>query len=197
MQIKQAESRIAGLKADIDRVTAHPLPTEEKAFIGITVLGIDYTDKGDGGHAILEACKGMNSPEAIPLGSYRGFELELSFDTFERQYKMTMRGSLSYTIILGADVHGNLTRMDNALAVLSERLDDADRTLGNTHQQLLNAKAELERPFAQEEELKTKSARLAELDALLNLEQKDSEIIDEEPDEEVETGVNRVQVYAR
>lgn len=154
-----------------------------------------YTDKGEGGQAILDACKGMNSPEAIRLGSYRGFELELSFDTFERKYKMTMRGTLSYSISLGADSHGNLTRMDNALEGFPERLSDAQRNLENTRQQLLNAKAELERPFAQEDELKAKSARLAELDALLNLEQKDVEIVDEEPDEAVAS--SGVRQYAR
>jgi N12 class adenine-specific DNA methylase len=197
MQIRQAESRIAGLKEDIARACAHPLPTEEKAFVGITLFGINYTDKGDGGRAVLEACKGMNSPEPVRIGNYRSFELELSFDTFERQYKMTMRGALSYSISLGVDAHGNITRMDNALAGLPERLDDAERTLENTHQQLLNAKAELERPFIQEEELKTKTARLAELDALLNLEQNDEEILNDEPDEAVDAGTNRVLAYAR
>ena len=196
MQIRQAESRIAGLKADIARAAGHPLPTEEKAFVGVTVLDTDYTDKGEGGQAILDACKGMNSPEPVRLGSYRGFELELSFDTFERKYKMTMRGALSYSISLGADTHGNLTRMDNALESFAERLIDTERNLENTKQQLFNAKAELERPFAQEEELKTKSARLAELDALLNLEQKDLEIVDEEP-EDIETSAKQVQVGVR
>ena len=183
MQIRQAESRIAGLKADIARAAGHPLPTEEKTFVGITLLDTDYTDKGDGGQAILDACKGISSPEPVRLGIYRGFELELSFDTFERKYKMTMRGALSYAISLGSDAHGNLTRMDNALESFPQRLTDAEQNFENTKQQLLNAKAELERPFAQEDELKTKSARLAELDALLNLEQKDVEIVDEEPDE--------------
>jgi hypothetical protein len=139
----------------------------------------------------------MSSPEPIRLGSYRGFVLELSFDTFEHKYKMTLRGARSYTISLGADVYGNLTRMDNALESFPGRLSDAERSLENTRQQLSNAKAELERPFAQEEELKTKSARLAELDALLNLEKKDVEIVDEEPDEEAEAGARKVQVCVR
>lgn len=197
MQIKQAESRITGLKADIARVAGHPLPTEEKIFVGITVFDTSFTEKAEGGQAILDAYKGMSSPEPIRLGSYRGFDLELSFDTYERKYKMTLRGALSYSISLGIDAHGNLTRMDNALESFPERLSDTERTLENTRQQLSNAKAELERPFVQEEELKTKSARLAELDTLLNLEQKDAEIVDEEPDEDVEAGVNRVQAYAR
>ncbi len=139
----------------------------------------------------------MSSPEPIRLGSYRGFKMELSFDTYERKYKMTLRGARSYIISLGIDAHGNLTRMDNALESFPERLSDTERTLENTRQQLQNAKAELERPFAQEEELKTKSARLTELDALLNLEQKDEEIVDEEPDEEVEAGAKAVRAYAR
>ncbi|MPM21189.1 hypothetical protein SDC9_67632 [bioreactor metagenome] len=195
MQIRQAESRIAGLKMDIARTAEHPLPTEEKAFVGISVFETFYTEKGEGGTAILDACKGMSSPEPVRLGSYRGFELELTFDTFEHKYKMTMRGALSYSITLGADAYGNLTRMDNALESFPERLGDAERNLENTRQQMLNAKAELERPFAQDEELKTKSARLAELDALLNLEQKDVEIVDEAPDEEVAS--SGIRQYAR
>jgi hypothetical protein len=144
MQIKQAESRITGLKADIAQVTGHPLPTEEKAFVGITVFDTNFTEKAEGGQAILDACKGMSSPEPIRLGSYRGFDLELSFDTYERKYKMTLRGALSYSINLGIDAHGNLTRMDNALESFPERLSDTERTLENTRQQLQNAKAELE-----------------------------------------------------
>lgn len=185
MQIRQAESRIAGFKADIVRVAEHPLPTEEKAFVGMKVLGIDYTDKSEGGRAILDACKSMDSPEPIQLGNYRGFELELSFDTIERQYKMTIRGALSYSINLGADAHGNLTRMDNVLECFPDRLSTAEQSLENSRQQMINAKAELERSFSQEDELKMKSARLAELDALLNLEEKDVEIVDEEPDEAI------------
>lgn len=191
MQIRQGESRIAGLKRDISLVAEHPLPTEEKSFVGIIVLGVAYADKGDGGRAILDTCKGMSSPDPIPLGSYRGFDMDLSFDTFERLYKVTVRGALSYGVTLGADAHGNLTRIDNALESLPVRLNDAEHSLENTKQQLVNAKAELERPFALEDELKTKTARLAELDALLNLDQKENEIVDEEPDGEMEvTGRN-------
>lgn len=188
MQIKQAESRIAGLKEDIVRVAEHPLPTEEKAFVGITVFDTDYTDKGDGGQAILDACKGMSSPEPIRLGSYRGFELELSFETYEHKYKMTLRGARSYTINLGTDIHGNITRMDNALEDFPDRLSNAERDLENTRQQQSNARAELERPFTQENELKTKSARLAELDALLNLDKTENEIVDDERDEDEPDG---------
>ena len=198
MQIRQAENRIAGLKVDIGRVSENPLPTGEKEFIGITVFGTAYTDKADGGTAILEACKGMSSPDPVRLGSYRGFELELVFDTFERKYKVTLRGALSYIISLGVDVFGNLTRLDNALDGFPDRLSEAERMLENTQQQLINAKAELQRPFAQEEELKTKSARLAELDALLNLEQKeDVEIADDAPDEEMETSIGKARGMTR
>jgi len=139
----------------------------------------------------------MSSPEPVRLGNYRGLGLELSFDTFERKYKMTMRGALSYSLSLGTDVHGNLTRMDNALESFAERRSDTERNLENTKQQLFNAKAELERPFVQEEELKTKSARLAELDALLNLEQKDVEIVDEEPDEGDDSLEKKICEYVR
>lgn len=195
MQIRHAESRIAGLKTDIIRVSEHPLPIEERAFVGITVFDIDYTDKGEGGNAILDACKGMNSPEPLRLGNYRGFDLELSFDTLERQYKMTLHGALSYSINLGADANGNLTRMENTMESFPDRLSTAEQSLKNTRQQLINARAELERPFAQEDELKIKSARLAELDALLNLEKKDVEIVDEEPDEALVS--SNVRQYAR
>jgi N12 class adenine-specific DNA methylase len=199
MQIRQAESRIAGLKADIDCVAEHPLPTGEKEFVGITVLDTVYTDKSGGGTAILEACKGMSSPDPVRLGTYRGFDLELTFDSYERKYKVTLRGAMSYSVSLGTDVHGNLTRLDNVLESFTDHLGEAERTLENTRQQLINAKAELLRPFAQEEELKTKSARLAELDALLNLEQKeeDVEIVDDAPNEEMEAGIGKARAMVR
>ncbi len=194
--IKAAEIRIERLKKDIRTVSNNPLPTGEKAFVGIVVSGKTYSDKAEGGGAILEACKTLTSDETIHLGSYRGFNLDLAFDKIERKYKLTIRGDLSYAIELGGDAHGNLTRLDNALDSFAARLNDTERSLAEKHKQMENAKAELTRPFEQESELSKKLERLAQLDALLNLDERsDAELIDEAPDEELE--VVAVKQYAR
>ena len=132
----------------------------------------------------------MTSPEAVVIGSYRGFSLELSFDTFRREYQMVLCHELRHMVTLGTDAYGNIQRIDNALDGLESHLKDCIATLDNTRVQLENAKVEVEKPFAQEEELATKSARLEELNALLNMDQKDNELA-EPSAEEVEEENNR------
>lgn len=143
-----------------------------------------YTDKKEAGAAIIEACKAMTKPEPIPFGSYRGFEMELSFDTFSREYKITLIGELRHTTPLGTDIFGNVQRLDNTLGAFEERMAACVEQLENTHVQLDNAKVEVQKPFPQEEELKTKTERLNELNALLNLDKKENEIVDGERGEE-------------
>lgn len=164
-RIQETEERIRGLEADLETLARHPHPVD--GFAGMTILDRRYTEKGDAGVALLEACQGVADEEPIAVGSYRGFGLEVSFTGF--QHKLTVRGQMSYTLELGEAPRGNLTRIDNGLEKLSEHLQDDKEQLANLRQQLENARAEMGKPFPQEEELQRKSTRLAELDALLNI----------------------------
>lgn len=198
-QIRKLEEMIEGYKADIETVENATLKSDagEAKFSQMTVMEQKYILKEDAGKAILEASKKMTSPEPLMIGTYRGFELSLSFDTFSKEYKLTLKSALSHTISLSTDTYGNITRMDNALDGLPTRLSACEQLLENARQQIETAKGEVERPFAQEDELKTKAARLAELDALLNMDKKDVEIVDDMPDETVEADVSRIQANAR
>lgn len=182
-KIKSLEQRIEGFKVDIDRLKENTSPNED-GFSPMVVKGMTYTDKKEAGAAIIEACKAMTKPEPIPFGSYRGFEMELSFDTFSREYKITLIGELRHTTPLGTDIFGNVQRLDNTLGAFEERMAACVEQLENTHVQLDNAKVEVQKPFPQEEELKTKTERLNELNALLNLDKKENEIVDGERGEE-------------
>lgn len=128
--------------------------------------------------------KSMISPDPIPIGQYRGFDMELSFDTFSREYKITLIHQLRHTVTLGTDIFGNIQRLDNTLSAFEERMAACAEQLENTRVQLENAKAEVQKPFPQEEELKTKSARLNELNAMLNLDKRENEIVDGERGDE-------------
>lgn len=132
----------------------------------------------------MTMCQTMLSPEATQIGSYRGLTLELAFDTFAREYRLTMIGQLRHTVTLGTDVFGNLQRMDNALEGLPIKEQTCREQLSNLQTQLETAKAEVQKPFPREEELTTKTARLEELNTLLNLDHKEPEIVDTEPDED-------------
>lgn len=153
------------------------------SFIGMTVKGVFYSEKADAGNAILDACQAMTSPDPVPLGEYRGFQTELSFDTFEKEYKVKLKGELGYSVSLGTDTFGNITRLDNALEGLPKRLEINEQELENVKTQFETAKVDVEKPFNQEEELKTKTARLNELNALLNVDKRENEIVGGEPDE--------------
>lgn len=128
-----------------------------------------YSEKADAGKAIIEVCKQMNSPDPIPLGKYRGFETELLFNTAERNYEVRLKGATSRNVPLGDDAHGNIIRLDNGIERFAESLSLAENDLENTKNQLETAKKEVQKPFIQEEELKTKLARLDELNILLNM----------------------------
>ena len=179
-EIARRADVIAGLKSDIERVTEHPKPSDE-TFVGMTVKGTFYSEKADAGNAILEACKAMTNPEPIPLGEYRGFTMELYFEA--REYKVRLKGELGYPVTLGTDTFGNITRLDNALEGLPKRLEMNEMELDNIKKQFETAKVDVERLFPQEEELKAKTDRLNELNALLNVDKRENEIVGGEPDE--------------
>lgn len=150
------------------------------------LCGTHYAEKKDAGTAILEACKAMTSPEAKEIGTYRGFTLLLSYDVLSKVFRMTLRGELSHTVELGSDIHGNIQRMENAFDMFPTRLNACEQALANLQTQIENAKAEAEKPFAQEDELRTKSARLAELDAMLNMDKRENDTLDTVPEQEEE-----------
>ena len=181
-EIARRTDTIAGLKSDIERAKQQPKPLDD-SFIGMTVKGVFYSEKADAGNAILDACQAMTSPDPVPLGEYRGFQTELSFDTFEKEYKVKLKGELGYSVSLGTDTFGNITRLDNALEGLPKRLEINEQELENVKTQFETAKVDVEKPFNQEEKLKTKTARLNELNALLNVDKRENEIVGGEPDE--------------
>ena len=182
-KIKSLEQRIEGFKVDIDQLKRNTEPNED-GFSPMYMPGGVVRDKKDAGDAILGLCKSMTTPDPISIGQYRGFDMELSFDTFSREYKITLIHQLRHTVTLGTDIFGNIQRLDNALGAFEERLAACVEQLENTHVQLENAKVEVQKPFPQEEELKYKTERLNELNALLNLDKKENEIVDGERGEE-------------
>ena len=182
-QIAETQARIAGYGADIAAVKENTHPNGD-GFSPLTLAGVTHADKKEAGAALLTMCQTMLSPEATQIGSYRGLTLELSFDTFAREYRLTMIGQLRHTVTLGTDVFGNLQRMDNALEGLPIKEQACREQLSNLQTQLETAKAEVQKPFPREAELNTKTARLEELNSLLNLDHKEPEIVDAEPDED-------------
>ena len=181
--IAEAQERISGYEADIAAVKENTHPNAD-GFSPLVLMGVPHTDKKEAGAALLTMCQTMLSPEATQIGSYRGLTLELAFDTFAREYRLTMIGQLRHTVTLGTDVFGNLQRMDNALEGLPIKEQACREQLSNLQTQLETAKAEVQKPFPRETELNTKTARLEELNSLLNLDHKEPEIVDAEPDED-------------
>ena len=182
-KIVSLEQRIEGYTADMNRLKENTHPNED-GFSPMEVEGTVYTDKKAAGSAILAACKAMTSPDPVPLGQYRGFAMELSFESFTKEFRITLKGTLTHTTGLGTDIFGNILRLDNLLGGMEERLIACREQLENVNVQLANAKQEVEKPFPQEDELKTKSARLDELNILLNMDKRESEIVDGEPGED-------------
>ena len=182
-QIAETQARIAGYGADIATVKENTHPNGD-GFSPLTLAGVTHADKKEAGAALLTMCQTMLSPAATQIGSYRGLTLELAFDTFAREYRLTMIGQLRHTVTLGTDVFGNLQRMDNALEGLPIKEQTCREQLSNLQTQLETAKAEVQKPFPREAELNTKTARLEELNSLLNLDHKEPEIVDVEPDED-------------
>ena len=183
-EIARYEQYIEGYTSDMDRLKEDTHPNED-GFSPMEVEGTVYTDKKAAGSAILAACKAMTSPEPVPLGQYRGFDMDLSFASLTREFKVTLKGTLYYTTNLGTDIFGNILRLDNLLGSMEERINTCREQLENTKVQLENAKLEVEKPFPQEDELKRKSARLDELNILLNMDKRESEIVDGDVGDEV------------
>ena len=183
-EIARYEQYIEGYTSDMDRLKNNTHPNED-GFSPMEVEGTVYTDKKAAGSAILAACKAMTSPDPVPLGQYRGFAMDLSFESLFREFKVTLKGALYYTTPLGTDIFGNILRLDNLLGSMEERINTCREQLENTKVQLENAKLEVEKPFPQEDELKTKSARLDELNILLNMDKRESEIVDGDVGDEV------------
>ena len=182
-KIKSLEQRIEGYKDDMAQLAQNTLPNED-GFSPMIMAGGTVTDKKAAGEAIIGLCKSMTNPDPIHIGEYRGFDMELFFDSFSREYKITMKHELRHTVTLGTDIFGNIQRLDNALNSFQEKLTACEAQLENTKVQLENAKLEVQKPFPQEEELKTKTARLNELNAMLNLDKRENEIVDGERAEE-------------
>lgn len=195
-RITALENRIEGLKQDVETAKQHPKPTDDR-FVGMEVKGVFYSEKADAGKAIIETCKQMNSPDPIPLGKYRGFETELLFNTAERNYEVRLKGATSRNVPLGDDAHGNIIRLDNGIERFAESLSLAENDLENTKNQLETAKKEVQKPFIQEEELKTKLARLDELNILLNMDKRENEIVGGEPDEGEVPNTRKEKTYER
>ena len=166
-QIRQNESFVEGFTADMQTLAGHPHPVD--GFAGMEVKGDLLTDKDNAGAAILEAFKDAKGMEPVPIGSYRGFAMSLTVEDFGRDFILTLKGKMNHRVTLGKDARGNLTRIDNVLSAMPDRLQNVRNTLDALTAQMETAKAELGKPFPQEDELRTKSARLAELNAELNI----------------------------
>ena len=195
-QIAYLKSRVEGLTKDVETAKLHPKPIDEQP-LGMMVSGVSYSEKAEAGQAIINACKSMNSPDAIPLGEYRGFQMELYFDTVQRNYVVKLKGETSRDVPLGDDSHGNIVRIDNGIERFEETLADTKNSLENTEKQFETAKQEIEKPFAKEEELRAKTARLDELNILLNMDKKENEIVGGEPDEGEAVGGRKEKSYER
>ena len=181
--IQEANAHIAGLKADAQLAAAHPQGKEE--FCGMTIKGVAYDEKKTAGERLVLTCSELPNAEEKVIGSYRGFELSLRFDAFRTEYQALLKGQRKYTVPLGNDPLGNIIRLDNSLNNFPERITAAENELDTLHQQQAAAQIEVEKPFPQEEELAQKSARLAELNAQLDVDEKHHEPeMEETPDEE-------------
>lgn len=174
-EIKRLEKRIEDISEDVKHLTENTKPID--GFQGMNIKEKEYTDKSEAGQMIIDICKSMTNSDPIEIGEYRGFKMILTFDSFDRKFHLGMKNILSYDVELGADVHGNITRIDNVLNGIENKIENTQNNLDDTKKQFENAKQEITRPFPQEEELKTKSKRLDELNIALNLNEKDKEII--------------------
>ena len=190
--IQETNAHIAGLKADAQLAADHPQGKEE--FCGMTIKGVAYDEKKTAGERLVLACSELPNAEEKVIGSYRGFELSLRFDTFRSEYQALLKGQRKYTVPLGTDPLGNIIRLDNSLNNFPERITAAENELDTLHQQQAAAQIEVEKPFPQEEELAEKSARLAELNAQLDVDEKSHE--PEQDEEEQEDSPRRPSVLA-
>ena len=190
--IRETNAYIAGVKADAQLAAAHPQVQE--GFCGMTIKGVTYDEKKTAGERLVLACSELPNAEEKVIGSYRGFELSLRFDTFRSEYQAILKGQRRYPVALGTDPLGNIIRLDNSLNNFPERINSAENELATLHQQQAAAQIEVEKPFPQEEELAEKSARLAELNAQLDVDEKSHE--PEQDEEEQEDAPRRPSVLA-
>lgn len=188
VQIKSTEERIAGLEKDVALFKlAIQKYGDDSVFPGIVIEGISYMERVKAGVALLEACKKMTSPDPQEIGNYLDFSLWLSFDSFQKEYKATLRGTLGHTVSLGSDGGGNMTRLNNVLSDLPSKLQYARQQLTTLYQQVDTAKEQVVMPFEKEQELQEKAKRLAELNILLNMDKRENEGVDTVPDEQQES----------
>lgn len=166
-EIERNQGFLRGLEQDHATVEAHPLP--EQDFVGMTIDGAGYTEAKAAGEEILTQCKHVHDEKDKPIGTYRGFDMSLMYNPFTNQYMLTLKGAMSHQVELGTDPRGIITRIDNALAGILKRIEGVQNRLTDLNQQMATARSELGKHFPQEDELRTKSARLAELDAKLNM----------------------------
>ena len=190
--IRETNAYIAGVKADAQLAAAHPQVQE--GFCGMTIKGVTYDEKKTAGERLVLACSELPNAEEKVIGSYRGFELSLRFDTFRSEYQAILKGERRYPVALGTDPLGNIIRLDNSLNNFPERINSAENELATLHQQQAAAQIEVEKPFPQEEELAEKSARLAELNAQLDVDEKSHD--PEQDEEEQEDAPRRPSVLA-
>ena len=190
-EIQKQKTRIAALQQDSQIAAAHPQDKEN--FCGMTIKGMVYDDKKAAGERLLLARQEMPNADMMLLGTYRGFELNIRFDSFKNEHQAVLRAELSYPVSLGDDARGNITRLDNAIDNFTDRIADAENALQNLEQQKQAAEVEVAKPFAQEEELAEKSARLAELNALLNIDRSSAQ---DSPEKTEETPTTRPSVLA-
>ena len=180
-EIRQAQERAKGYRADMALLEAHPLPKD--GFVGMAIKGKRIADKEAAGKMLLEACR--LSPHDMELGEYRGMKMTVDYDSYRQEVKLILRGEMSHTVTMGTDVYGNLTRIENALANMPQKLEKAEERIAELERQTEQAKAELGKPFAQEKELEAKAARLAELNAALNIDEKRKEPMEKRPMKDV------------
>ena len=181
-EISRLNERISGYTADIARREGNT-PAKKEDFPPMQIHGTVYTEKAEAGKALIEACKQLTNSDPVSIGSYRGFEMQLFYEAFSKEYRVALKGALTHTASLGTDIHGNITRLDNALNGLETRLQEHRDRLENTTAQMEAAKADAAKPFQREQELQEKSKRLAELTKLLKMDEKDRELLDSAPDE--------------
>ena len=180
-EIRQAQERAKGYRADMALLEAHPLPKD--GFVGMAIKGKRIADKEAAGKMLLEACR--LSPHDMELGEYRGMKMTVDYDSYRQEVKLILRGEMSHTVTMGTDVYGNLTRIENALANMPQKLEKAEERIAELERQTEQAKAELGKPFAQEKALEAKAARLAELNAALNIDEKRREPMEKRPMKDV------------
>jgi hypothetical protein len=180
-EIRQAQERAKGYRADMALLEAHPLPKD--GFVGMAIKEKRIADKEEAGKMLLEACR--LSPHDMELGEYRGMKMTVDYDSYRQEVKLILRGEMSHTVTMGTDVYGNLTRIENALANMPQKLEKAEERIAELERQTEQAKAELGKPFAQEKELEAKAARLAELNAALNIDEKRKEPMEKRPMKDV------------